>query len=116
MYRDNTTNTLGPVFKGYQAKATIATPRQRLISYYVYCFDEETDRNNVRTGYSGRAHERILELEEIEESGDVVTWQDLNTGENRQVQIEGINLVNTTPPDKNSTGFGGILEILVRTV
>lgn len=116
MYRDDTTNTLGPVFKGYQAKATIATPRQRLISYYVYCFDEETDRNNVRTGYSGRAHERILELEEIEESGDVVTWQDLNTGENRQVQIEGINLVNTTPPDKNSTGFGGILEILVRTV
>jgi hypothetical protein len=116
MYRDTTTNTLGPVFKGYQAKATIATPRQRLISYYVYCFDEETDRNNVRTGYSGRAHERILELEEIEESGDVVTWQDLNTGENRQVQIEGINLVNTTPPDKNSTGFGGILEILVRTV
>jgi hypothetical protein len=25
-------------------------------------------------------------------------------------------LVNTTPPDKNSTGFGGILEIVVSTV
>ena len=116
MYRDSVTTSLGPVFKGYQAKATIATPRQRLISYYVYCFDEETDKNNVRTGYSGRAHERILELESIEESGDIVTWQDLNTGESRQVQIEGINLINATPPDKNSTGFGGILEILVRTV
>ena len=116
MYRDGTTSSLGPVFKGYQAKATIATPRQRLVSHYVYCFDEETDKNNSRTGYSGRAYDRIVALETIEENGDIVTWQDLNTGESRQVQIEGINLVNTTPPDKNSTGFGGILEIVVRTV
>ena len=116
MYRDGTTSSLGPVFKGYQAKATIATPRQRLVSHFVYCFDEETDKNNSRTGYSGRAYDRIVALETIEENGDIVTWQDLNTGESRQVQIEGINLVNTTPPDKNSTGFGGILEIVVRTV
>jgi hypothetical protein len=116
MYRDGTDSSKGPVFKGYQAKATIATPRQRLISHSVYCFDEETDKNNSRTGYSGRAYDRIVALESIEENGDIVTWQDLNTGESRQVQIEGISLVNTTPPDKNSTGFGGILEIVVRTV
>jgi hypothetical protein len=116
MYRDGTDSSKGPVFKGYQAKATIATPRQRLVSHYVYCFDEETDKNNSRTGYSGRAYDRIGALETIEENGDIVTWQDLNTGESRQVQIEGINLTNTTPPDKNSTGFGGILEIVVRTV
>jgi len=116
MYRDGTDSSKGPVFKGYQAKATIATPRQRLVSHFVYCFDEETDKNNSRTGYSGRAYDRIVALETIEENGDIVTWQDLNTGESRQVQIEGINLINTTPPDKNSTGFGGILEIVVRTV
>ena len=116
LYRDGTDSSKGPNFKGYQAKATIATPRQRLISYFVYCFDEETDKNNSRTGYSGRAYDRILALESIEEDGDIVTWQDLNTGDSRQVQIEGISLVNTTPPDKNSTGFGGILEIVVRTV
>ncbi len=116
MYRHGTDPSKGPVFKGYQAKATIATPRQRLVSHYVYCFDEETDKNNSRTGYSGRAYDRIVTLESIEENGDIVTWQDLNTGESRQVQIEGISLVNNTPPDKNSTGFGGILEIVVRTV
>ena len=116
MFRDGTDSSKGPVFKGYQAKATIATPRQRLVSHFVYCFDEETDKNNSRTGYSGRAYDRIITLETIEENGDIVTWQDLNTGESRQVQIEGINLSNTTPPDKNSTGFGGILEIVVRTV
>ena len=116
MYRDNTTSSLGPVFKGYQAKATIATPRQRQLSFYVYNFDNEADRYNVSVGYSGRAFDRMLALESIEESGDIVTFQDLNTGESRQVQIEGVSLIGTTPPDKNSTGFGGILEVLVRTV
>lgn len=116
MYRDDTDTTRGPVFKGYQAKATIATPRQRLISLYVYNFDEETDKYNARIGYSGRAFDRQLALEAVEGTGDIFTYQDLNTGESRQVQIEGVSLVNTTPPDKNSTGFGGILEILVRTV
>ena len=116
MYRDGTDSTKGPVFKGYQAKATIATPRQRIINYYVYNFDNETDRYNVSVGYAGRAFDRMLALEAIEEGGDVITFQDLNTGESRQVQIEGVSLVGTTPPDKNSTGFGGILEIVVRTV
>jgi hypothetical protein len=113
--RDATTTSRGPVFKGYQAKATIATPRQRQISFPVYCFDTETDRNGVTTGYKGRAHERILQLENIEESGDIVLWQDLNTAEIRQVQIEGISLRRTTPPDKFS-GYGGIVNIVVRTV
>ena len=113
--RDATTTSRGPVFKGYQAKATIATPRQRQISFPVYCFDTETDRNGVTTGYKGRAHERILQLENIEESGDIVLWQDLNTAEIRQVQIEGISLRRTTPPDKFS-GYGGIVNIIVRTV
>jgi len=113
--RDATTSSLGPVFKGYQAKATIATPRQRQISFPVYCFDTETDRNGVTTGYKGRAHERILQLEAIEESGDIVLWQDLNTQELRQVQIEGVSLRRSTPPDKFS-GYGGIITIVVRTV
>ena len=113
--RDATTTSLGPIFKGYQAKATIATPRQRQISFPVYCFDTETDRNGVTTGYKGRAHERVLQLEAIEESGDIVLWQDLNTSELRQVQIEGVSLRRTTPPDKFS-GYGGIINIVVRTV
>lgn len=113
--RDATVTSRGPIFKGYQAKATIATPRQRQISFPVYCFDTETDRNGVTTGYKGRAHERILQLEAIEESGDIVLWQDLNTQELRQVQIEGVSLRRTTPPDKFS-GYGGIITIVVRTV
>jgi len=116
MYRDGTTSSLGPVFKGYQAKATIATPRQRVIQFPVYCYDLETDRYNVVVGYEGRATERIQLLENIEQSGDVVTWQDLTTGESRQATIEQVSFTRGTPPDKGFSGFGGILEITIRTV
>jgi len=114
--RDATTISKGPVFKGYQVKATIATPRQRVIQFPVYCFDVETDRYNVVTGYEGRASERILRLEDIEEGGDVINWQDLSTQEIRQAVIEQITFTRMTPPDKKFDGFGGILTITVRTV
>jgi hypothetical protein len=116
LYRDGTDNTKGPVFKGYQAKATIATPRQRAIRFPVYCFDVETDKYNVMVGYEGRAYDRLSQLETIEQNGDVVTWQDLTTGESRQIVIEQINFVRATPPDRGFSGYGGIIEITIRTV
>jgi len=114
--RDATTTSAGPIFKGYQAKATIATPRQRIMRFPVYCFDIETDRYNVVSGYEGKALARLQLLEGVEEGGDVVTWQDLTTGESRQVVIEQISFMRMTPPDKRFDGFGGVIEITVRTV
>ena len=114
--RDATDSSKGPIFKGYQAKATIATPRQRVIRFPVYCFDVETDKYNVMVGYEGRAQDRIDTLESIEEGGDIVTWQDLTTGESRQVSIEQITFTRMTPPDRGFTGYGGMLTMTVRTV
>ena len=116
LYRDGTDSTKGPTFKGYQAKATIATPRQRVMKFPVYCFDIETDKYNVTVGYEGRAFDRIQLLEDIEESGDVLTFQDLSTGESRQAVIEQVTFTRMTPPDKRFDGFGGVLEITIRTV
>ena len=116
LYRDGTTSSAGPTFKGYQAKATIATPRQRVMKFPVYCFDVETDRFNTVLGYEGRAFERIQTLEDVEENGDVLTWQDLSTGESRQAVIEQVTFTRMTPPDKRFDGFGGVLEITIRTV
>jgi len=116
LYRDATTTSSGPIFKGYQAKATIATPRQRIVKFPVYCFDVETDRFNTIVGYQGRAFERIQRLEDIEANGDILTWQDLSTGESRQAAIEEVSFTRMTPPDKRFDGFGGVLEITIRTV
>ena len=106
----------GPVFKGYQTKALPATERQRVIQFPVWCFDVETDRNNVKTGYEGRAWERIQTLEQIEKLGDIVNVQDFTTGERVQAVIERINFSRKTPPSGNFNGFGGLLSITVRTV
>ena len=116
LYRDGTDNTKGPIFKGYQAKATIATPRQRVIKFPVFCYDVETDKYNVQVGYLGRAQARVQQLENVEQNGDVVTWQDLQTGESRQVVIEQITFTRQTPPDRGFSGYGGIIDILIRTV
>jgi hypothetical protein len=114
--RDTTTTSAGPIFKGYQAKATIATPRQRIIQFPVYCFDIETDRFNTVVGYDGRAYARIQLLEEIEKTGDVLTWQDLTTGESQQAVIQQVTFNRMTPPDKRFDGFGGVINITIRTV
>jgi hypothetical protein len=116
MYRDGTDATKGPIMKGYQAKATIATPRQRVMRFPVYCYDVETDRYNVQAGYEGRAFDRIGQLEAVEQNGDVLTWQDLTTGESRQVVIEQISFTRLTPPDRGFTGYGGVIDITIRTV
>jgi hypothetical protein len=116
LYRDADDTATGPVFKGYQAKATIATPRQRIIQFPVYCFDLETDRYNSMIGYEGKAFEKIIALEDIEEEGDVLTWQDLTTGESRQAIIEQVSFQRATPPDKRFSGFGGVINITIRTV
>ena len=116
LYRDGTTASAGPIFKGYQAKATIATPRQRILQFPVYCFDTETDKYNGLNGYEGRAFEKLRALEDLEANGDVVTWQDLDTKESRQAVIEEIKFTRMTPPDKRFDGYGGVLLITIRTV
>ena len=114
--RDGTDTTLGPTFKGYQVKSTIATPRQRVLKFPVFCYDVETDRFNVATGYEDRALARLRALEDAEANGDVLNWQDLTDNESRQVTIEQLSFTRLTPPDKRFSGFGGIIEITLRTV
>jgi hypothetical protein len=114
--RSATSTSQGPVFKGYQIKSLPATARQRVIQFPVWCYDVETDRYNVKTGYEGRAWERIQTLEDIEKLGDIVNVQDFTTGERVQGIIERINFTRKTPPSGQFDGFGGTLLITIRTV
>ena len=116
LYRDATDNTKAPTFKGYQLKAVPATPRTRIISIPLFNFDSETDKYNSTLGYEGRAIERLAALENAESGGDVVTFQDFRTGEIRQCLIEEVKFINTSPPDKRFTGYGGIITLTIRTV
>lgn len=116
LFRDATDHTLSPVFKGYQLKAVPATPRTRIIKLPLLCYDMETDKYNVSSGYTNKAYEKLAALESLEAAGDVVTLQDFRTGETNQCLIEELAFINKTSPDKRLTNFEGTVIITVRTV
>ena len=116
LLRSSTDNTKGPLFSGYQIKALPATPRQRLIQFPVFCYDQETDSIGNQIGYEDRAYDRIKELEGIEATGDTVLIQDFRTDENFVAMIEELDFMSMTPPGPRFNGFGGLLMITVRTV
>ncbi len=103
-----------PVLNAYQIKSTPAARRQRLYQYPLSCFDTGMDRFNTVYGYAGRAMEFIKRLEIIEESGRFVTVTDYRTGEEYQGVIEEVRFTNESSPDKDSSGFGGLLLVTIR--
>jgi len=114
--RDASDSTQSPIFTGYQLKSIPATPRNRLIRVPLFCYDVETDKYNVQIGYEDRAYERLGQLETIEQDGDIVTFQDFRVEETFQCLIEEIEFTSLTPPDKRFTGFGGVIQLTIRTV
>jgi hypothetical protein len=112
--RSSGNNSVGSVMNGYQIKALPATVKQRIVQYPLYCYDIEMDKFNNITGYDGRAYERIIDLEEIEKSANVVQVKDFRTGEVFQGLIEDIKFSSITPPDQRFSGFGGLLIITLR--
>lgn len=103
-----------PKLEAYQVKATPAQRRQRLYQYPLSCFDNEMDKYNSVFGYSGRAMEYLTRIESIEATGKFVNVKDFRTGEEYQGVIEEITFTNESSPDKDSSGFGGVLKITVR--
>jgi hypothetical protein len=112
---NNVTEDAGvPVLNAYQIKAVPAAKRQRLIQYPLSCFDHEMDKFNSIFGYEGRAISTIQRLEGIEQTGRFVNITDYRTGEQYQGIIEEVRFTNESSPDKNSSGFGGLLLVTVR--
>ena len=103
-----------PVLEAYQIKSMPAQRRQRLYQYPLSCFDHEMDKFNSLFGYSGRAMEFIQRIEAIEETGKFVNVTDYRTGEQYQGVIEEVRFKNESSPDKDNSGFGGLLLVTVR--
>ena len=114
--RSSTNILLGPTFNGYQIKSLVATPRQRLIQYPVFCYDHESDKFGVEVGYEGSAFNRMQQIETVENLGDTIVVQDFRTGESYIGLIEEMDFINRTPTDKRFSGFGGTLLITIRSV
>jgi len=115
MDRSTTDSTKGPLFTGYQVRSLPSIPRQRLIQYPVMLFDFEMDKFNNPAGSEGSAYNRLLNLQEIENIGDLIRVEDFRTGESYLGLIEEMDFINKTPTDKRYSGYGGLLLVTIRT-
>jgi hypothetical protein len=115
MTRSDSDNTKGPLFTGYQIRVLASIPRQRLIQYPVELYDSEMDKFNNPTGYEGYAYDRLINMQGIENLGDLIRVEDFRTGESYLGLIEEMDFINRTPTDKRYSGYGGMLLITIRT-
>ena len=115
--RNGTTASTGAVMLGYSVKALPTPTRARLIQIPVFCFDSERDRNKNIMGYDGYALARLQALEQMEAEGETLIIQDFTAGgEPTEAVIEQVTFTRTSPPNGNFTGYGGIIQIIARTV
>jgi hypothetical protein len=115
--RSTTDATTGAVIYGYSIKALPTPTRARVIQVPVFCFDKETDKLGNLLGYEGYARQRLNALETVEGKGETIVIQDFTAGgEPTEAVIEQITFSRTTPPNRNFSGFGGVINIILRTV
>jgi len=115
--RNDTSATTGAVIYGYSVKALPTPTRARVIQIPVFCFDSERDRNKNIMGFQGYALGRLQALEAMEAQGETIIIQDFTAdGEPIEAVIEQVSFTRTTPPNGNYSGYGGILQIIARTV
>lgn len=108
-------NDPGAIMYGWQMKALPGSPRQRLITLPLLCYDYETDKFGQRVGGTNTAIQRILALEGLESEGGVTTFQDLDADTASDVYIEDLEYVQVDPPP-GYKGWGGVITIQLRAV
>ena len=106
--------TAGPTLLGYQLRALPAPKRQRLIRFPLMLMDVERRGVTRASGYEGSAWDRLEALEDMEQSGGVFQFQDFRTGEAGTCYIESVEHAGSTPPGKDSNGFGGVVMLTIR--
>jgi hypothetical protein len=115
MNRSTTDSSSGPIFTGYQIRILPSIPRQRLIQYPVELYDHSMDKFNNPAGYENSAYDRLVNMQELENLGDLIRVEDFRTGESFLGLIEEMDFVNRTPSDKRYSGYGGLLLVTIRT-
>jgi len=115
--RNDTTATTGATMLGYSVKALPTPTRARVLQIPIFCFDKETDRNRQMIGFEGYALARLQQLEQLEGLGESVVIQDFTAGgEPTEAVVEQVTFTRTTPPNANFSGYGGIIQVIARTV
>lgn len=110
----------GPVIHSYSVKAIPSVKPQRLIQLPLSCFDNELWSSGQLDGRDGWAKDRLAALQMLEDSGDLVIWQDFSeeNASGRQVKIEKVSFMQTAPQHSaaKGRGYGGVVTLTLRTM
>lgn len=110
------TTTTGPTLNTWQVKGYPGTTRQRLITVPLLLFDYEKDKFGQRVGQRDNAWAIMQRFEAVATNGDVVLFQDLNTGENQLVVINDYEMEVLSPPQPKGEGVAGYLTVSLLTI
>jgi hypothetical protein len=108
--------TTGPVMNNWQLKAMPGTTRQRLITVPLILVDHAKDKMGNRVGQTGQTWITLQQFEAVATKGDVVLFQDLNTGETQVVVINDYEFEQLAEPQQNGEGIGGFLTLSLLTI
>lgn len=112
----NEAGTASATTVGYQVRAVPAPKRSRLLQLVCMLFDFETDRKGLRHGQVGGAYQRLLTLEDLENTAGTVIYRDFTTGEFAEAYIERLAFQRTAPPTRAQNNAGGVIQIVLRLV
>lgn len=106
----------GPTLRtfGMRAYPTV-TDRGERVALPLLNFDFEKGSLGVPEGYEGRAYERWVALQERLSSGVSIRVQEFRSGATYLAKPESCTFTQTAPPNQAS-GFGGIINLIVRTM
>lgn len=106
-------HTATPTLQALQVKGTPKPQLQRNIRLPLRLEDVEQDRNGMKVGKRGQAIVRLQELEAMEQDHTTVLVQDYTSGESFTAQVRQVQFIRDTPPSRNRTNFGGIVNLTV---
>ena len=114
MTPDEVDDTKGPKLAAWSLRAwPTVKGRGEQIVLPLLCFDSEVDSLGVNVGYSGYAKERWEALSEALTGGSSVLVHEVNSGFSYTAIGEDATFTQTAPGIRAS-GFGGILQVVLR--
>lgn len=105
-----------PVIAAWTLRAYPAVSnRGELVQIPLLNFDIERDPNGVAYGYEGRAWERYRALRDRFAQGTSMLIKELNSGASYLALPEDLQFIQIAPGNRYS-GFGGIIQVVLRTL
>lgn len=106
LHRGTLSTNYSPIWNGYQLRALPGVNRQIVLTVPLICHDKEMDKYGNLNGYDGYAWARLLALEAVIQSGNVVLFQDLNYNVSSLVVVDNYKFEQQSPETGKTSTSG----------